>query len=334
MRRLSLAALVLALPLTPLRAQETATHVIIVSGIGGEPQYQTEFLAWGLSMAKAAVERWGVPKSDVTFLAEQPEAAPGYVTGRSTKENVEQAFTQVAANAGPNDLVFVLLIGHGSFLNGTARINLPGPDLAAADFAQLVDKLGSRRVVLVNTASSSGEFLKAISGPNRIVITSTKSGMERNESRFARYFVQAFAEDGADTDKDGAVSMLEAFQFARREVQRSYEAQQALLTEHAVFDDNGDGRGSVDAAAGGDGATARLTFLGRGAVVAGAEAPEGASPQLRALYEQKRDLEHRIDALKAAKATMDPDAYQKQLEDLLLDLAQKSEEIRKLEGKS
>jgi hypothetical protein len=182
-------------------------------------------------------------------------------------------------------------------------------------------------------ASASGEFVKSISGPNRIVITSTKSGMERNEARFGGYFVEAFASDGADADKDGAVSMLEAFDYARREVIRSYETDKALLTEHAVIDDDGDGKGTSEITESAtDGALAKATFIGSGAVLAGAEAPQGASPALRALYEQKKQIEKRITDLRALKPTMEAARYEAEMETLLVELAEKSQEIRRLEG--
>lgn len=314
-------------------AAQSATHVIVIAGIGGEPQYQALFFDWGARMAKAALERWAVPPDQVTFLTEQPDRDPAAASGRSTKEEIEKAIASVNGRAGPGDLVFILLIGHGSYQGGESRLSLPGPDLTAADFARLVNTLGSRRVVLVNAASASGEFVKHLSGPNRIVITATKSGMERNQARFGGFFVAAFAEEGADTDKDGAVSMLEAFEYARLEVRRSYESERTLLTEHAVLDDDGDGKGSDEAGGeGADGALARVTFLGSGAVVAGLEAPPGASPALRALYEQKQQIEQRIADLRAIKDTMEPDRYERELEALLVDLALKNREIRRMEG--
>jgi len=333
-RRCAAYGLVLAAALVarPAAAQDR-TRVLIVTGIGGEAQYQSLFFDWGARMATAAIERWGVSAEDVTFLTEQPDRDPSLADGRSTREEITKAFADLAARSGPGDLVFVLLIGHGTFLNGESRLSLPGPDLTAQDFAKLVAGLGDRRVALVNAASASGEFVKAISGPNRIVITSTKSGMERNQAKFGGFFVAAFAEDGADTDKDGAVSMLEAFVYAKRETLRSYESAQTMLTEHAVLDDDGDARGSDDVTVdGADGSLAKVTFLGTGAVAAGVAAPPNASPELRALYQEKQALDKAIADLRALKGTMAEEAYEAELERLLIELALKNREIRRMEG--
>src|SRR4029450_11370062 len=94
--------------------------------------------------------------------------------------------------------------------------------------------------------------------------TATKSDMERNQTRFATYFIQAYASDVADADKDGRVSVLEAFDYARREVARAYESENHLLTEHAQLDDNGDHKGTAAPdAKSADGALAPRGLLGR-----------------------------------------------------------------------
>jgi hypothetical protein len=302
------------------------THLVIVVGLGGEPQYTEAFDALALSMVQAAEKKYAVPSAEIRYLGEKP-AEPGVAAyrGRSTRENVEKTLGAVAEAARPGDLVFVLLIGHGSFQAGEARFSLPGPDMSAADFAPLLARLSGPEVVFVNTASASGDFVKALSGKGRTVVTATKSGMERNETEFARYFVEAFTTDKADADKDERVSVLEAFNYAHREVERFYETEHRLLTEHAVLDDDG----------GGGGLAARL-FLGETAA-ATAAAASGASPsadpRLAELQRQRRDVEQQIARLKAGKEQMAVDKYEDALEALLLDLARRDEEIRRYEGK-
>ena len=53
-----------------------------------------------------------------------------------------------------------------------------------------------------------------------VVVTATKSPAQRNETQFASHFVAALAGQDADADRDGKVSVLEAFQYAGREVER------------------------------------------------------------------------------------------------------------------
>jgi hypothetical protein len=139
--------------------------------------------------------------------------------------------------------------------------------------------------------------------------------------------VDAFTGDGADADKDQRVSLLEAFEYARREVQRFYEKDRRLLTEHAVLDDNGDGVGSSDPGPqAADGAIARSVFLGTG----GEET--SADPRLAGLRQERRDVERKLEALKARKERSVPGQYEEELEKLLVELALKDEAIREREA--
>src|SRR5690606_35142177 len=139
---------------------------------------------------------------------------------------------------------------------------------------------------------------------------------------FPRFFVTAFAEDVADTDKDGRVSLLEAFNYAQAEVNRAYEQDGRLKTEHAVLEYNGDGTAVADPGGeSSDGAFSAAFYLGAGRAVAAGAPPPDASPQLQALYATKTKLEQQIAELRAKKAGMSESEYQKQLEALLVELA-------------
>ena len=236
------------------------THVLVINGLGGDAEFRERFTEWGGTLVAAAGEKFGIPSSNIIYLGEDPTADPR-LQDRSTRENVDRAFTDLASNSQPDDHVFVVLIGHGSYTDGESRFNLPGPDLTAQDFGLHLDRLSDRRVVFVNLASASGEFVKALSGAGRTIVTATRTGRERNQTIFGGYFIDAFDGDTADLDKDGRVSVWEAFEFARTEVVREFETSNRIATEHAVLDDNGDGEGSGELVDAIDGAFARTMFL-------------------------------------------------------------------------
>jgi len=319
----------------PVRAQGTGrARVLIVSGVAGEPRYADAFAKQATTMMDALKARFGVPESDIVYLAETPSRDAARIKGASTKENVERELAALGERSKRGDVLFILLIGHGSGDDATTRFNVPGPDITAADFARVLDPVDGPIIAIVNAASASGGFIGVLSGPNRVIATATKSGMERNETRFATYFVQAYASDGADADKDGRVSVLEAFEFARREVARAYETENHLLTEHAQLDDNGDRKGTAAPdAKSPDGALARRVFLGGTAGSVAAAARAGSSdPRVATLEREKDELETRIDSLRRRKATMDSTAYEKSLETLLVQLAEKTKAIRDAVG--
>jgi hypothetical protein len=289
-------------------ASAEQSHLVIIVGLGGEKKYSEAFRELAASMVGAAEKKLGMDPARIVSLGEK----------ESTRESVQKTLGEVARGSAPGDLVFILLIGHGSYQQGESRFNLRGPDMTAADFVPLLDALDSRTVVFVNTASESGDFVKALTGKGRTIVTATKSAQERNETAFARHFVDAFATGGADADKDQRVSVLEAFDYARREVQRFFEKERRLLTEHAVLED------------GREGALARTVFLGPGD--GETESADAGDPGLAALRQERRDVERLLDSLKARKETTAAAPYEEELEKLLLELARKDAEIRRREA--
>ncbi|HEX6048166.1 MAG TPA: hypothetical protein VFZ21_02825, partial [Gemmatimonadaceae bacterium] len=208
-------------------------RVLIVTGVAGEAALAGAFHKQAMTMIDALTSRFGVPAADIVHLAESPERDASRIKAASTKENIIRELTALGEQSKTGDVLFVMLIGHGSGDDAAARFNVPGPDITAADFARVLDGIGGPTIAFVNAASASGGFVATLSGPNRVIATATKSGMERNQTRFANYFVQAYAGDVADADKDGRVSVLEAYEYARREVARAFEQENHLLTEHA-----------------------------------------------------------------------------------------------------
>ena len=325
------AALVLLALAGPAAAQQT--HVLVVTGLSGDPAYAEQFQAWATTLTDAATGRYELPADNVTWLAERVEADPERIDGRSTSENVEAAVTAIAERARPDDHVLIVLIGHGSYQNGESRFNLPRRDLTADDYGLLLDQLQAQRVTFVNAATSSGGFIQALSGEGRTVVTATRSGGQWNETVFGGHFVAAFADGSEESDqnRDGRVSVLEAFEYAVAQVNRFYEADGLLQTEHALLDDNGDREGTREPdPVGSDGALARTLFItaGEGAGIPGW--PE--DPALRALYQERLEIQEQIEALQATRGGTDEAIYQAELEKLLLAIALKGREIREAEA--
>lgn len=309
MRSALFAAFLLLASATAAAAQ---TELLVVSGLSGEPKYAAEFNRWSAALVDAARGRYGLRPDQVVWLAETPATDPKRIAAVSTRANVEKAIRDLAARAGPADRVMIVLIGHGG-TGGEPRLSLTGPDLTASDLAKFLGAFPTQAVAVVNSSSASGDFQQILAGRNRTVITATKSSMEGNEAVFGGFFVQAYAGDGADMDKDGRVSLLEAFDFAKTEVERSYKADNRLQSEHPTL--------------GGSRELAASFVLAR----AGAAAT-GTSPELRGLAAERVAIEESIEALKARREGMDAAQYQKELEDLLVKLALKTREIREKGG--
>jgi hypothetical protein len=302
--------------------------LLIVVGLAGDPDHGKTFHAWGNALADSA-GRLGVDPSRVVYLVDAPAEGDKKVSGRSSRDEVTKALERFAAEAGEEDVVFVTLIGHGSFDGRAAKFNMPGPDMSPAEFAPLLAKLKSRQVVFVNTASASGPFVEALSGPGRTVVTATRNGAEHYATLFGGHFVEALSSETADADKNKRVSVLEAFLFAKAAVAQDYQREGLLATEHAILDDNGDKEGSQDPSASAkDGKVATIVSLG---TVGKDDLP--TDPKIRALYLERRELERRVEAHRLLKESMPPARYASELEKLVTALALKTREIRAAEGK-
>lgn len=309
------------------------TRALIVTGLGAEPKYQQQFMSLGERLSTALVTKYGIPEANVIWLGEDSTSKVKSYKGRSTSAAILRELDRIATTAKPNEQVIVVLIGHGSGQGEDSKFNIPGPDIAAREFNIALKRFGAQRLAFLNLTTASGDALPILSFPNRIVVTSTKSAYERNESQFARFFVEALDKSGAaDVDKDGRVSLLEAYRYAAAETRRSYEADERLMTEHAQLDDDGNGKGSdlPDGRSAGDGLLARRFFLDGG----GGGGRQGSSdPRTNKLYTDKFEIEDKIDALKQRKASMKEDAYYAELEPLLVSLARVAREIRQAEGR-
>jgi len=276
-----------------------ATYILTVAGLGGEPDYEQRF-----TMLATDTDKILRADGQTDRIVETLKGAD------ATRAKVEAALNRIASQAKPQDAFVLMMIGHGTFDGTEYKFNLPGPDLSATELAGLLNKIPAGRQLVVDMTSSSGGATSVLKKENRTVITATKSGMEKNATVFARYWVEALRDPAADLDKNETISALEAFQYAEKKTAQFYSEQKRLATEHPQVDDQ-------QRAA----AFPLLKFGSASAVV--------TDPAKRELIAKKDDIENKIDALKYQKSLMAPDDYKKQLTGLLLELARAQEAIDK-----
>ena len=175
---------------------------------------------------------------------------------QASREHLQQTLGDIADQAHADDVLVMTLVGHGSFDGTQYKFNLPGPDVSAEQLAIWCDRVSATRQLIINTTSASGGAVKALQRHDRVVIAATKAGTEKNATVFARYWVEALQDPGADTDKNQVITALEAFQYATRKTAAFYETEKRLATEHAVFEEGGRAEPVRDAAA--DGGAGRM----------------------------------------------------------------------------
>ncbi len=290
-----------------------STYYLAVAGLGGEPEYEQRFAGWASDLEK--------------ILKTSPDSQVVVLKGAdATKARIGAAAAEIGKKSKSDDLLVLLLIGHGTFDGSDYKFNVPGPDLSGVELAALLDRIPAKKQLIVNMTSASGGVLAAIQKPGRTVITATKSGTEKNATVFARYWIEAMRDSAADTDKNDVITALEAFKYAESKTTNFYQTQNRLATEHAVLEDTGHGTAVKDPSpANGQGLTASQFALLR---VGSAQAAT-KDPAKRALFQKKEELEGQIDKLKYQKAALPTADYKRQLSALLLELARVQEELDK-----
>lgn len=315
---------------------EDTPALVVVAGVGGTPEHRERFSGWARDVCAAGL-RAPAPARVRVLVERLPEGGladdPCAPVARSTREELAREIEAArGAGAGEAGLVLVL-IGHGS-AGASPRFQLPGPDLSPERLDEMLNAFGSGPVTVAHLGSAAGAFVPALAGPGRVVLAATRAN-ETNETRFPRHFIAALAGDEGDRNKDGRLSILEVFDFARRGVEREYEQEGLLRTEHALLDDNGDGVGSLEPemAAGMDGVLAgRRALLIRSAE--GLAEASADTPEIRRLVAERDALAARVDALREAREGMEEETYLAELETLLLQIAELAERIAALREKS
>jgi hypothetical protein len=308
-------------PVPPKKAAPVDPNkfALIINGAGGEPVYAKQFEQWTTELSSVLSERYGFDSKQVRVLTEKPVDT---ASARSTAEEVKRTFASLKSQLDANNILFVFLIGHGSFDGKESKFNLVGPDLSASEYSVLLSALPTRRVVVFNMASASGEFIKSLSAKGRIIVTATRNGQETNATRFAGFFIAALNATDGDTDQDGHTSVLEAFVYANRLTGDFYKRAGRLASEHALLEDNGDGVGHEKVEAG-EGLLARATYLDSLSIdEAAANAATGK------LLKERTRLEGEIEQLIARKGSMPETEYEASLERLFIELAKVNRSIK------
>ena len=316
-------AALIALLIAPGEVAARDYFTLVVSGASGGPEYAERHDRWRSGLVAALRAQPGFRDDHLLVLAETPGPGIGCATG----EGVRGAVSELAARMDEQSVLFVLLLGHGTFDGREAKFNLVGPDLAAAEWAALVEPLPGR-LVFVNTTAASAPFLASLAGAGHVVITATESPVQRYATVFPEFLVRAFVDAASDVDRNGRVSVWEAFVYASAGVRRWYQQRGRLATERALLDDTGDGRG-VDA---GNGAGVPPAGLAA-AVYVGAgvdDVSAGQGGELDRLAARRAALDVEVAELRAARESMPPERYAAELERLLLELARVSRDMRRL----
>jgi hypothetical protein len=288
------------------------TTVIVVVGAPGDAEFGTNF--------SHQVTLW----EEACTKADCNEITIGLSTNSASSDFELLKQTLASQPKIRPELLWLVFIGHGTFDGKEAKFNLRGPDVSNSELAEWL-KGFQRPLAIIDTTSASAPFLNKLSSTNRVIISATRSGHELNYTRFGGYFAEAITNPEADLDKDGQISLLEAFLFASRQTMEFYNVEGRLASEHALLDDNGDGLGTQADWFRGlravkqprDKGTTDGLMAGQFYLV-----PSSSERNLTSEQRAQRDaLERAVLLYREKKSQVPEDEYFRELERLLLELA-------------
>src|SRR5258708_4915785 len=128
------AALALAIVLCAARAWPADRFAVVITGAAGGDAYAKKYDAWRTTFVDTLRTKFGYQADHLFVLAEhESEGVP-----TSTREHVRQVLTDLRKRVRKDDQLLVLLIGHGTRVDGPggedAKFNLVGPDLTATEW--------------------------------------------------------------------------------------------------------------------------------------------------------------------------------------------------------
>ena len=303
-----------------LDSPDTGKFAVIMAGPTVGEANQTQFRQWAFSLHDILARDYGYTSDSITLLYDKGKTdslGEGRIDGACDRKGIEEGLAALASKVNTGDQVTIYLIGHGSGVEEEAKFNIVGPDITGSEFAGMLDQFKDQDIVIVNTTSASYGFSTSLSGEGRVVISSTRSPSERYDPIFSRYFIEALDNRNGDRDKNNRVSMLEAFEYAKSNVEAWYEEQGRLASEHAGLDDNGDALFSlnpiVDAA---DGRLAEIAYID-----SAVDEFSGLDPRAMQLKFHMQELERDIFILRGRKQDFLESDYWQEMESLLIELA-------------
>jgi len=284
--------LVIALSFSAATLAET--RALVVAGIGGNSNYETEFSEQADLIATA-----------LATLTTVPEHVTQLTLSEATREAILSALQSIENKSNESDAtidtLILVFLGHGNTNRDGWQFNVSGPDFSVLDLVGSLAQMNIPQQVIVASTSSSGALLDVLDQPGRTLITATKSGGEINAVRFSEFFANALSSDKADVDRNELLTVKEAFTYANELTVKYYEDEVLLASEHARL-------------LGADAVNVTLATLG-------ALRDAKNNPAVAALLDERAELEAQFYAVKATKENSSSDDYYQRLEVVLVKIA-------------
>jgi hypothetical protein len=220
------------------------SYALIWVGLPGDDSHRVLFATVVDRWQKWLTERLSFAPANVHIVpaAFVQKEAPDDI---STRDAIGKQVAALQRVIGPQDRLWVFLLGHANTDGAHAWLHLAGADLRDDEVGRLFAGICCAEQVFWLATPLAARFLQRLSQKGRMIVAAT-GAEEDNEPEFAEAFCTVAERPVAelDQDQDGQVSVREFCLCIVADVQSRYAADRRLVTEHAQWDDNGDGRGT------------------------------------------------------------------------------------------
>ena len=308
---------------------------LLVTGSSGNDEFRDKFSKWSTQLIEILRKDLLFPSDHIYFLTEDPGHDLLLPELKATKAQLAKTLDTLGTRLKRDDLLLIILLGHASFDGVDYKFNLVGPDMTGTELRLLLERLSPQSLAIVAATPCSGILSRQLNLKNRLLITATKSEFENNSIIFPQFLIEALKGQNADRDKNLRISFLEVFLFSSQKTAAWYKEQGLLATEHPTLEDRGSQTPISDISLSNpDGLQAAYCFLDYPIAVQHAISTTAvANSELDSLNQQKRRTEELIRQLKSKKVALSEVEYSKQLEALLIELAEVAQKIRGFEKK-
>ena len=196
------------------------------------------------------------PDIDRTLDNGNQDSSPLDLDGNGTNDiqysatiaNISNVFDKISQNIAKQDNLFVYITDHGgkSTIPAGSYISLWNfVTYYPYQLAKEMNKIQANSINVVMNTCYSGGFISSLEGSNRVIMTSCTADQlswstnDRYYDEFSYYWISAMAgaypngsKADADANKDGFVSMEEAFLFAKKHDQQAETPQYSSVNEN------------------------------------------------------------------------------------------------------
>ena len=226
----------------PNRAGQSKTHALIVTGINKDAKDRQAKDKALVDLSSFLLNNASIRRDRLVLLANS-RSLTASASDVSTAENLRKRLDAFAVAVNPADRFIFYYVGLANVVGEQLRLNLPGADISEEQLAGWLKSIKASSILVVLDCPGAGLAVKALAGEGRIVIAGCTADQPYS-TRFSAYFVPALGDNDSDTDKDGKISLLEAFTYTSKQLDSFYRGMGLLRTETPLLEDNGDGEPS------------------------------------------------------------------------------------------